>query len=83
MQERRQPAAMAPFGLRASGRSANRRRTSPLWGLGMSRTVSPDTVFLHHGRERTIDEAELWHGERVPKRVTGSLHWTVLTGSCF
>jgi CxxC motif-containing protein (DUF1111 family) len=37
-------------------------RTSPLWGLGMIRSVNPDSGFLHDGRARTIEEAVLWHG---------------------
>ncbi len=37
-------------------------RTSPLWGLGMIRSVNPDAGFLHDGRARTIEEAVLWHG---------------------
>jgi CxxC motif-containing protein (DUF1111 family) len=37
-------------------------RTSPLWGLGLVRTVNADSGFLHDGRARTIEEAVLWHG---------------------
>ncbi len=37
-------------------------RTSPLWGLGLTQTVSPDAGYLHDGRARTIEEAILWHG---------------------
>jgi CxxC motif-containing protein (DUF1111 family) len=37
-------------------------RTPPLWGLGLTRQVSPNAGFLHDGRARTILEAILWHG---------------------
>lgn len=44
----------------ASGREW---RTTPLWGLGFSRTVSRvKQTYLHDGRARTISEAILWHG---------------------
>ncbi len=47
-----------PEGL-ASGREW---RTAPLWGLGLTGTVSGHTFFLHDGRARNIEEAILWHG---------------------
>ncbi len=37
-------------------------RTSPLWGIGLARTVNPQAGFLHDGRARSIEEAILWHG---------------------
>jgi len=37
-------------------------RTAPLWGLGLSQTVSGTTSMLHDGRARNITEAVLWHG---------------------
>jgi CxxC motif-containing protein (DUF1111 family) len=37
-------------------------RTAPLWGLGLTQTVSGHTFFLHDGRARSIEEAILWHG---------------------
>ena len=37
-------------------------RTAPLWGLGLTETVSGHTLFLHDGRARNITEAILWHG---------------------
>ena len=37
-------------------------RTPPLWGIGLSKTVSQKATFLHDGRARTIMEAVLWHG---------------------
>lgn len=43
----------------ASGREW---RTAPLWGLGLTETVSGHTLFLHDGRARNLLEAILWHG---------------------
>lgn len=37
-------------------------RTPPLWGIGLTETVSGHTFFLHDGRARTLTEAILWHG---------------------
>jgi CxxC motif-containing protein (DUF1111 family) len=37
-------------------------RTAPLWGIGLTETVSGRTSFLHDGRARTLLEAILWHG---------------------
>ena len=37
-------------------------RTPPLWGLGLSQTVSGSTAMLHDGRARKVTEAILWHG---------------------
>jgi CxxC motif-containing protein (DUF1111 family) len=37
-------------------------RTPPLWGIGLTETVSGHTFFLHDGRARSIEEAILWHG---------------------
>ncbi|WP_298909153.1 di-heme oxidoredictase family protein [uncultured Aliiroseovarius sp.] len=37
-------------------------RTPPLWGIGLTSTVSGQTNFLHDGRARTLLEAILWHG---------------------
>jgi CxxC motif-containing protein (DUF1111 family) len=37
-------------------------RTPPLWGLGLSQTVSGSTAMLHDGRARNVTEAILWHG---------------------
>lgn len=37
-------------------------RTSPLWGIGLTKTVSGHTNFLHDGRARNLLEAVLWHG---------------------
>ena len=37
-------------------------RTPPLWGVGMTETVSGHSYFLHDGRARSLLEAILWHG---------------------
>jgi CxxC motif-containing protein (DUF1111 family) len=37
-------------------------RTSPLWGLGLQKTVNGHTRLLHDGRARDVTEAILWHG---------------------
>ena len=37
-------------------------RTPPLWGIGLTKTVSGHTLFLHDGRARNLLEAILWHG---------------------
>jgi CxxC motif-containing protein (DUF1111 family) len=37
-------------------------RTAPLWGIGMTETVSGHSYFLHDGRARSLLEAVLWHG---------------------
>lgn len=42
----------------ASGRDW---RTAPLWGIGLTETVSGHTRFLHDGRARNLMEAVLWH----------------------
>ncbi len=37
-------------------------RTAPLWGIGLTQTVSGHTFYLHDGRARNLTEAILWHG---------------------
>ncbi|MCY2962111.1 MAG: c-type cytochrome [Planctomycetota bacterium] len=37
-------------------------RTTPLWGIGLTRLVGGDEAFLHDGRARSLSEAILWHG---------------------
>jgi CxxC motif-containing protein (DUF1111 family) len=37
-------------------------RTPPLWGLGLTETISGHTQLLHDGRARSVLEAILWHG---------------------
>ena len=47
-------------------------RTAPLWGIGLTKTVSGHTEFLHDGRARNLLEAILWHGgeaENSKKKV--------------
>ena len=36
-------------------------RTAPLWGIGLTDTVSGHSRFLHDGRARSLVEAILWH----------------------
>jgi len=43
-------------------RSGAEWRTPPLWGIGLTDTVSGHTFFLHDGRARSLEEAILWHG---------------------
>ncbi|WP_218110197.1 di-heme oxidoreductase family protein [Oligoflexus tunisiensis] len=43
----------------ASGREW---RTPPLWGIGLTGTILPQSGFLHDGRARSLEEAILWHG---------------------
>jgi CxxC motif-containing protein (DUF1111 family) len=42
-------------------------RTPPLWGVGLTQTVSGHTLFLHDGRARDLTEAILWHGGEAQK----------------
>jgi CxxC motif-containing protein (DUF1111 family) len=42
----------------ASGREW---RTPPLWGIGLSKTVTGYEYYLHDGRARSLSEAILWH----------------------
>lgn len=42
--------------------SGSEWRTAPLWGIGLTQTVSGHTQFLHDGRARNLLEAVLWHG---------------------
>lgn len=48
---------------RPEGEASGREwRTAPLWGIGLTGTVSGHTNFLHDGRARNLLEAILWHG---------------------
>ncbi|EKV29481.1 putative thiol oxidoreductase [Caenispirillum salinarum AK4] len=48
---------------RPEGEASGREwRTAPLWGIGLTETVSGHTNFLHDGRARNVTEAVLWHG---------------------
>lgn len=42
--------------------SGSEWRTPPLWGIGLSETVSGHSQLLHDGRARNLLEAVLWHG---------------------
>jgi CxxC motif-containing protein (DUF1111 family) len=42
-------------------------RTAPLWGVGLTQTVSGHTFYLHDGRARNLTEAILWHGGEAQK----------------
>lgn len=42
-------------------------RTAPLWGIGLTQTVSGHSYFLHDGRARNLVEAILWHGGEAQK----------------
>ena len=44
------------------GASGREWRTPPLWGIGLTGTVSGHTYLLHDGRARGLLEAVLWHG---------------------
>lgn len=44
---------------RATGREW---RTPPLWGIGLTGTVSRNVSYLHDGRARSLLEAVMWHG---------------------
>ena len=45
--------------VRASG---TEWRTAPLWGIGLTKTVTGQESYLHDGRARSLLEAILWHG---------------------
>lgn len=49
-------------GQRVGVASGREWRTPPLWGIGLTQTVSGHTFFLHDGRARNLLEAILWHG---------------------
>jgi CxxC motif-containing protein (DUF1111 family) len=55
--------------------SGSEWRTAPLWGIGLTETVSGHTLFLHDGRARNLIEAILWHGgeaEAAKERVVAA-----------
>ena len=48
---------------RPEGEASGREwRTPPLWGIGLTETVSGHMQLLHDGRARGLLEAILWHG---------------------
>jgi CxxC motif-containing protein (DUF1111 family) len=42
--------------------SGSEWRTAPLWGIGLTETVTGKAYYLHDGRARSLPEAILWHG---------------------
>ena len=54
--------------------SGNEWRTAPLWGIGLTETVTGQATYLHDGRARSLLEAVLWHGgeaQAARDRVVG------------
>jgi CxxC motif-containing protein (DUF1111 family) len=49
-------------GMREYGALGREWRTTPLWGLHLMSDRAKDSVYLHDGRARTLEEAILWHG---------------------
>lgn len=61
----------------AEGTASGREwRTPPLWGIGLTKTVSGHEFMLHDGRARSIEEAILWHGGEGLKARDGYLALT-------
>ena len=53
---------------RPEGEASGREwRTAPLWGIGLTQTVSGHELLLHDGRARGVKEAILWHGGEAQK----------------
>lgn len=50
-----------------SAASGTEWRTAPLWGIGLTETVSGHMRLLHDGRARGLLEAILWHGGEAQK----------------
>ena len=49
--------------------SGSQWRTSPLWSIGLTPSVSGGEAYLHDGRARSLAEAILWHdGEGAASR---------------
>ncbi|MBM7061654.1 c-type cytochrome [Pseudomonas sp. UL073] len=55
--------------------SGSQWRTPPLWGIGLTETVSGHTQFLHDGRARNLLEAVLWHGGEAEPAKQQVLHF--------
>jgi CxxC motif-containing protein (DUF1111 family) len=49
------------------GATGREWRTPPLWGIGLTSTVTKKAFYLHDGRARTLEEAILWHGGEAAK----------------
>lgn len=65
------------------GATGREWRTAPLWGIGLTETISGRATFLHDGRARTLLEAILWHGgeaeaARETVRLMGAADRTAL-----
>jgi CxxC motif-containing protein (DUF1111 family) len=58
-------------GQKVGDATGNEWRTPPLWGIGLTKTVSGHTFFLHDGRARNLAEAILWHGGESQKARDG------------
>ena len=49
-------------------------RTPPLWGIGLTQTVTGEACYLHDGRARSLQEAILWHGGEAANAQTRYRH---------
>jgi CxxC motif-containing protein (DUF1111 family) len=49
------------------GATGREWRTPPLWGIGLTSTVTAKAFYLHDGRARTLEEAILWHAGEATK----------------
>jgi CxxC motif-containing protein (DUF1111 family) len=47
--------------------SGSEWRTPPLWGIGLTQTVSGHGFYLHDGRARNLTEAIVWHDGEAKK----------------
>ncbi len=54
-------------GVAEGAASPSEWRTPPLWGIGLTRKVLGEEVYLHDGRARSLEEAILWHGGEAEK----------------
>ncbi|MDO9322841.1 MAG: di-heme oxidoredictase family protein [Pseudomonas sp.] len=50
-------------------------RTPPLWGIGLTETVSGHSQFLHDGRARNLLEAIVWHAGEAEAAKQQVLHF--------
>lgn len=49
------------------GATGREWRTPPLWGIGLTSTVTKKAFYLHDGRALSLEEAILWHGGEAEK----------------
>jgi CxxC motif-containing protein (DUF1111 family) len=54
-------------GQAVGGATGREWRTPPLWGIGLTSTVTRKAFYLHDGRARSLEEAILWHGGEAEK----------------